>query len=187
VRPFAFPLLLLAGCAHPDPRADAALFDSAEARARRDVHALYYSDAPGLGVASVLALRSGTAESHFEPDPKFLEVWRIMGKTPPPVHTHRTGLPVSAAQRAQIDAFFAQAPAGASVWSLAPEPPPDAFERRRESDLTTFRILHVSASGEAKTLTVHKGWPDHLPEGARPGGDALAALEKLFIAISRGP
>jgi hypothetical protein len=64
---------------------------------------------------------------------------------------------------------------------------PEGFEADRLDRVspTRVRILHVSASGEAKTLTYLKGDATLLPTNVPSGGAALAALDQLFLDLAR--
>jgi len=183
-------LLLAAGCVPAGPRDEAVLLERPEERARRNLLAFYYSEADDGTVISVSVPRQGPGESRGEPG-------RKMGPLPAsfprglPSRWRTEDIPVADAQREMIDGIFAGLPAGATERTLAAEPAPKStgdlapdVEAAPSTGPTRVRILHVSAAGESKTLTLFKGRPQVLPAGTAPAGESLAKLDAMFVTFA---
>ena len=163
------------------------MFDSAEERTRRDLFAVYYWGSDAGPAVSVVIPRAGPADARG-PVPQTLQ--EVLGRSkPPPVrYRQKTGIPVGPDHRKTIEAYFAGLPAGTSERTMLVKPvrQPEGFEASRPDRVwpTRVRILHVSASGEAKTLDYLKGDATLLPDDVPSGGAALAALDQLFLELA---
>jgi len=193
-------LLLLASCAGQDPRENAALFDDAAERAKRDVSTIYYLE-NAVVVVSVIIGPRGPAEACGEWSQAAYERMRRRG-----IGASRRfdqDSVVQPSDRDAIEAYFAGLPAGASERTLStdPKPPPDYSRlkgvpgrycifgpdtevERVPAVPSRVRILHVSKSGELKTLTVFRTASKDFPPGVSPGGDALESLDRMFALFA---
>lgn len=196
MRRFSIGLLLLASCAGQDPRENAVLFENAGERAKRDVSTIYYLENARV-VVSVVIGQTGPAEACGEWSQAACERMRRRG-----IGASRRfdqDSVVEAADRDAIEAYFAGLPAGASERTLStdPKPPPnydhlktgrgpwcffgpDTEVQRVPAVPSRIRILHVSKSGEVKTLTVFRTASKDFPAGVPPGEKALEALDWMF-------
>jgi hypothetical protein len=182
-------LLLLAGCAAPSPQEELTLFDSAEERARRDVLLFYHSEADDGTVISVTVPRQGPGESRGVLGAKlrpFLVAWpsRL------PSRWSTEDIPVEDVHRRTMNQVFAGLPGGVSERILAAGPAPKPtgdLSPDVEGESTgraRVRILHVSATGEIKTLTLLKGRPDVLPSGGTPADGPVKSLDSMLLRLA---
>ena len=179
-------LLLAAGCGLPGPREELVLFESPEARVRRDLHALSYSESDEGILTSIVIPRTGAAECRAEFPQHFVDALRRVDARIDP--RMRFDVPVDQAQRETIETFFAGLPAGASEQVLVKDVKADpsgkvTLPAEVFTGTTKVRVLHLSNRGEVKTLTYTKGFAEDLPAGVPPGGAALEALDKLFLSL----
>jgi hypothetical protein len=176
-------ILLGAGCATPTPREDLALFDSPDVRARRNLLAFYYSEADDGTVISVSVPKQGPAESRGELGRKMSPLLASFPRGLPP-RWRTEDIPVADAQRELIDGIFAGLPAGTTERTLAAGDLGPDVEVAPPNGPARVRILHVSAAGETKTLTLIKGRPEVLPAGRSPAGESLARLDAMFLTLA---
>jgi len=192
-------LLLLASCAGQDPRENAVLFENAGERAKRNVSTLYYLENANV-VFSVVVPNAGSAEACGEWSQAAYDRMRRRG-----IGVSRCfdqDSVVEAAERDAIEAYFAALPAGASERTLSADPKPrqgadakvtagppcvftsDTDGRPGLAVPARIRILHVSRSGETKTLRVGMALSKDLPAGAATGDERLDALNRMFLRIA---
>lgn len=201
MRRLSWGLLLLASCSSPDPREDAVLFENAGERARRRVSTVYYFENANA-VFSVVIPNAGDAEVHGEWSQAAMDTFSRVG-----AGTNRRfdqeGV-VTAGQRDSLEEYFAGLPAGTSERTLSADPKPrPAVERKdfsrdtcifyaeTEGDRVPFapapariRILHVSKTGETKTLRVLLAASKELPEDVTPGGEPLEPINWMMLRIA---
>jgi hypothetical protein len=188
-------LLLVAGCAVSDPREDAVLFDSAEERAKRDVFLVYYSESADV-VASVVISREGRAELRGEYSQATVQRMRQVGF--PMSRRFESQGAMAPAHREAIDLYFAALPAGISKRALSTDPKEMSAEERKRMPppycgpetermhplpKSTVRVLHLSGTGEVKTLWVFKAASKDLPAGVEVGGATLETIDRMILSI----
>ena len=195
-----FGLLLLASCAGPDPREDAALFENGDERARRGVSTVYYLENVNA-LFSVVVPQAGAAEVRGEWSQAAMDTWSRIGLGMSRRFDHESV--VTSGQRDALEEYFAGLPAGTCERTLSADPkPPPSLERKESSRFCLFyseteterapfapapariRILHVSKTGETKTLRVLMAPSKELPAVGAPGGEPLERINWMMLRIA---
>ncbi len=182
--------LAAAGCGTPGPRDEEILLTDAQERVRRDVLALRYSEGEEGTRVSIVVTRGGEAEVRSELGTRgksgLVNALVREGSVP---RRQRRVVPVTSGQRDEIVARFAALPAGTSEWTMPlviPKEEPRTSDSETEvqrPDPVTVRMLLVSRTGEVQTVIVYRGGPKGASASAKPGGEAVSALEKSFQAL----
>jgi hypothetical protein len=185
-------ILLAAGCGTPGPREERVLLTDAQERARRDVLALYYSEDRHGTQVSIVIPRTGVAEARAELGTRedSLGFRRTVIHQGFVERIQRKEVPVTSDQREALEARFSALPPGESEWTQEhpASPPRPRFpgcgpETETERVPVTIRMVHVSRTGEVKTVIVYRGNPKGTPPVARPGGEPVSALQESFMSL----